>query len=329
MSGDIFGLRLRPGSHLRVIAPSRSLQVVSDAICQASLTKLQSMGFEVSIGSRARKTGLFATAPPEDRLQDLHEAFSDRGVDGVLSAVGGWRCNDLLSGIDWKVIRNNPKVFCGYSDITVLLNAIWRQTSLVTYSGPHFSSFAMEDLDDYQARAFLDAVSTHDVIDVRESPTWSDDVWYEQGKKRSISPSNGWCRIRDGKARGHLIGGNFSTFLLLQGTHYTPTLTGSVLLIEDIKTIQPAALRRSLISLTMLPGFADLQGIIFGRFQRASGLDSIAIHELVDSLTGRYQEIPILSDFDAGHTQPIVTLPIGGVVELLVGDHCEVKLLSH
>src|SRR5689334_23297069 len=126
-NGAIFSRRLRPGDHLRVVAPSRSLAVVSDRVFEAALSNLQFLGFEVSIGRRARNIGLFASAPAEDRLADLHDAFTDPAVDGILSVVGGTRCSDLLPGLDWTLIRRNPKLVCGHSDITVLLNAIWQQ----------------------------------------------------------------------------------------------------------------------------------------------------------------------------------------------------------
>lgn len=88
------------------------------------------------------------------RIKDLHEAFLDNNVKMILTAIGGYNSNQLLRYIDYDIIKNNPQIICGFSDITALLNAIYTKSGLVTYSGPHFSNFGMNKGLEYTIRYF-------------------------------------------------------------------------------------------------------------------------------------------------------------------------------
>lgn len=318
--------RLRVGGQIRVIAPSRSLTVLSADVESRALAALKALGYSVSFGRHVREDGFLSTAPARARLADLHEAYADRTVDAILSVVGGTRCFDLLGGVNWDLLRANPKPLCGYSDVSVLLNAVWRATGTVTFSGPHFSSFAMND-GGYQTRAFLAAICGVAPIRLAPAVQWSDDKWYVDGHERVLMPGTGWTPLRPGSATGRLIGGNCSSLLLLQATPYAPALEGTILLIEDIAAVAAGQIQRSLVALALRPGFAGVRGLIFGRFQRAARLDRQALGELVATLPDAYQRIPILADVEAGHTQPIATFPIGGLVSMRAGPPNEIVLL--
>jgi muramoyltetrapeptide carboxypeptidase len=317
---------LPPGGHIRVIAPSRSLIVLSANVESRALTALKALGYSVSFASHVRESGHLSTAPAHARLHDLHEAYADPTVDAVLSVIGGSRCFDLLGGVNWDLLRANPKPLCGYSDISVLLNAVWRMTGMVTFSGPHFSSFAMDDDDGYQTKAFLAAISGMAPVRVEPAAQWSDDTWYVDGHSRVLVPSDGWTPLRRGSAIGRLIGGNCSSFLLLQATPYAPALDDSILLIEDTAAVAAGQIQRSLVALSFHPGFSGIRGLIFGRFQRGSGLHGAALGDLVATLPDAYQRIPILADVEAGHTQPVATFPIGGLVSMRAGPSSEIVL---
>lgn len=233
---------------------------------------------------------------------------------------------DLLRGVEWDLLRANPKPLCGYSDITVLLNAMWHMTGTVTFSGPHFSSFAMKDDDAYQTRMFLAALRATAQVRLEPASQWSDDNWYIDGQQRVLLPGSGWKALRPGTATGRLVGGNCSSVLLLQATRYAPTLEGTILLIEDTAAATAGQVQRSLVALSHASGFDGVRGLIFGRFQRGTGLDSDALSELVATLPDAYQRIPILADVEAGHTQPIATFPIGGLVSVQAGPPNEIVL---
>ncbi len=138
---------LKSGSHIRVIAPSFSMEILSQDTIQYALDRFQQMGFTVSFGKHAFEMNQFRSSSIQSRLEDLHEAFADPSVHGIVAAIGGMNANQLLDYIDWDIIKKNPKVFCGYSDITILLNAITVKTGLITYYGPAFSTFGQKKLD--------------------------------------------------------------------------------------------------------------------------------------------------------------------------------------
>ena len=133
--------RLKPGDEIRVIAPSASMALVKEEQLDLALTRLKGLGFQISYGEHVYKHDEFYSTSIADRIFDLHTAFLDPNVKAILAAIGGYNANGLLNEIDFELIRNHPKVFCGYSDMTALNLAIYHKTGLVTYSGPHFSTF--------------------------------------------------------------------------------------------------------------------------------------------------------------------------------------------
>src|SRR5918993_5434058 len=138
--------KLRPGDHIRVIAPSRSRPVVLEYDHSRLIEdRFAEMGLSLSFGEHVDERDAFDSSPIPSRVDDLHAAFADPGVQGILTVIGGFNSNELLPYLDWDLIGGNPKVFCGYSDITALQNAILARTGLITYTGPHWSTFGMRD----------------------------------------------------------------------------------------------------------------------------------------------------------------------------------------
>lgn len=130
--------KLKPGNEIHVIAPSRSLGIIAPELRETACRRLEELGFRVTFSKYAEEMDRFRSSSADSRAEDLHEAFADPGVKGILTAIGGYNSNQLLSRLDYDLIGKNPKVFCGFSDITALQNAIFAKTGLVTYSGPHF-----------------------------------------------------------------------------------------------------------------------------------------------------------------------------------------------
>ena len=133
--------KLKPGDHIRVISPSRSMSLIHQETQDIARNFLEGMGLTISYSKHVDETDVFVSSSVASRLEDLHEAFRDPEVDGILTTIGGYNANQLLHGIDFDLIRENPKVICGYSDISILVNAIYSQTGIMTYYGPHFSTF--------------------------------------------------------------------------------------------------------------------------------------------------------------------------------------------
>jgi muramoyltetrapeptide carboxypeptidase LdcA involved in peptidoglycan recycling len=307
--------KLRPGSSVRVIAPSRSLAILgSDTRAEAD-KKLAALGLTISFGEHVDESDDFASSPVAARLADLHAAFADPGVDGILTVIGGFNANQLLTGIDYALVAAHPKVLCGFSDITVLSNALYARTGLVGYSGPHYSSFGMKHHFEYTEAGFAACVMQDEPVEMAPSPTWSDDTWYLDQEDRTLEPGPGWWVLQEGEAAGTIVGGNLCTLNLLQGTRFMPPLDGCLVFVEDDHQVKPWDFDRDLVSLLQQPTFAGVTGVVIGRFQKATGMTRDLLAQIVASkpdLAG----LPVIANVDFGHTSPIVTFPVGGTVEV-------------
>ncbi len=141
MYAPIFPSKLQRGDTIAIIAPSRSFSILSSSCIEIANQRFQKLGLQVVFGKYIQEIDAFASSSIESRIADLHWAFSDPSIKAIFTVLGGFNSNQLLPYIDWDLIKNNPKILCGYSDITALQNAIFANTGLVTYSGPHYSSF--------------------------------------------------------------------------------------------------------------------------------------------------------------------------------------------
>ncbi|MDN7240960.1 LD-carboxypeptidase [Planococcus sp. N028] len=304
--------KLQHGDEIRIIAPSRSANILSEIGIEQAKTMLEEIGLVVTFGEHVFESDLHNSASIEHRLDDLHNAFQDQNVKGILTAIGGFNSNELLPFLDYESIRQNPKIFCGYSDITALASAITSKTGLITYSGPHFSSFHMEELQNYQIEYFKNCLMQSHSYEIQPSLEWSDDAWFLDQENRKLEATN-WKIYNEGQTSGQLFGGNLCTLNLLQGTSYMPNLENAILFLEDDEMTIPETFARDLTSLLQSAG--KIKGLVIGRFQRESKMTEDHILYLFDKLP-LLKSIPVLYDVDFGHTQPIFTFPIGGRVEL-------------
>jgi len=307
--------KLNKGDKIRVIAPSFSFSIISKENRRIAKKRLNDLGLKVTFGKNIEKTDLFNSSSIASRITDLHQAFIDQDVKAVLTVIGGYNSNQLLQYINWNLIKKNPKIFCGFSDITVLQNAILSKTGLVTYSGPHYSSFAEQLNFEYTKEYFIKCLMSTEAFLLSPSPIWSDDLWYENQKQRHFLKNNGWRVINKGKAEGTIVGGNLCSFNLLQGTEYFPSLTNSVLFIEDDSSTNPLIFDRNLQSLIQQKGLGGVRGLVIGRFQKQSKITDHLLDQII-ATKKELAKIPVISNVDFGHTQPIITFPIGGKVIL-------------
>jgi muramoyltetrapeptide carboxypeptidase len=303
--------RLTPGDEIRVIAPATSMGILKDGQVKIALERLTSLGFHVTFGKNVYEHDEFFSSSIQDRVEDLHEAFRDPNVKGILTVIGGYNSNQLLNYLDFDLIKENPKVFCGYSDITALSLAIYEKTGLVSYSGPHFSSFGVKYGFEYTLESFLNAVTNDAPFEVHPSANWSDDPWFLDQENRKFTPQDGYLVIQEGEASGKLIGGNLCTFNLLQGTEYMPSLDGAILFIEDDYATHPQTFDRDLQSLLHLPNAKGINGVLIGRFQTDSNMTADALRKIISSKQ-ELNKLPVIANVNFGHVQPITTIPVGG-----------------
>lgn len=322
--------RIAPGAHFRVIAPSRNGSILSEDIIKRATENLESKGFRVSFGRHWKENDtVLGTTTIQNRLADLHEAFLDPKVDGILTAIGGYNANQLLEGINYDVIRRHPKVFCGFSDITVLSNALFAGAGLITYLGPHFSSWAMRDGFEYTKEYFLKAVQTSEPYDIKPSETWSNDEWFiNQDNRTFVANDDAEIVINKGSATGIILGGNISSFCRLMGTKFKPSLQDSVLLLEQGDETNLQIFDADLETLIQQNDFSGVKAIIIGRFPDPT---SVTTDMLLQTITSKeaLRDIPIVANINLGHTTPVATFAIGGKCDIHMSTSVEIRMISH
>ena len=302
--------------------------IIRQELRDIAKSRFDELGLKLTFGKHVEEIDDFASSSIESRIEDLHDAFLDSNVKGVLSVIGGFNSNQLLPEIDWSIIKSNPKVFCGFSDITALNNSILAKTGLVTYSGVHYSTFGMEEYFEYSYEYFKKCLFEDTAIMVEPSSVWTDDEWYLNQHTRTPMANQGWLNINSGSADGRIVGGNLCTLNLLQGTEFMPELEGSILFIEDDEETNPVNFDCDLVSLIQQPGFSGVRGIIIGRFKLMSKVSNGLLIQIIKSKK-ELKNMPVVANVDFGHTNPIITYPIGGNVEIHVGDMSSIKITRH
>lgn len=309
----IYPKKLEKGDQIGVIAPSYSMSIISEANRKIANNRLTKLGFKITYGKNVKEIDEFKSSAIKSRVADLHQVFLDQQVKAVFTVIGGFNCNQLLKYINWNIIKNNPKIFIGFSDTTALQNAIFAKTGLVTYSGPAWSTFGQKLHFDYTLDYFKKCLLTDDIIDVKPAKEWTDDAWYADQDKRNPIKNEGWLIINKGEASGTLLGANLCTFNLLQGTDFFPSLNNSILFLEDDDESKSTNFDRDLQSLIHQPSFKGVKGLVIGRFQKASKMTNEQLIKIIKTKT-ELKNIPVIANVDFGHTSPIITFPIGGEV---------------
>lgn len=321
--------KLNKKSHIRIIAPSRSMGLLSEENKRLAIGALEKFGFSVSFGKNVGESDKFHSSSIESRVSDLHEAFSDSSVDAILTVIGGYNSNQILDYLDYNLIKSNPKYLCGYSDITVLNNAIYAKTGMISCNGPHFSSWAIQKGFEYSKKYFEKCCMSNEEYLIEPSLVWSDDAWYVNQENREFIPAEGFKIVREGVAEGVLVGGHVRCLACLQGTQYFPSLENSILLLEEDEETNPQIFDRVLQSIIHLPDFNGVKGIVIGRFQKATKMTDELLKKIIFSKKKLFN-IPIISDMTIGHTMPIATFPIGGSAKFIAKDGIvELKIITH
>lgn len=316
--------KLKVGDTIRVIAPARSLLFEDKEIIEIAKRRFEKeLGLKVTFGKKSYNSHILNTTSIEDRIFDLNDAFSDNQVKGIIAAIGGYNSNELLDYINWENIQTNPKIFCGFSDITVLNNAIFSQTGLLTYSGPNFITFGQKKYFSFALKYFRQCLMENKLIHLQPSQFWYDDNWKKNQNDRLKIKNKGFITINRGLGEGVILGGNLCSFNLLQGTKYFPSLKKSILFIEDDNLPKNYSLfefNRNLQSLIQQLNFSHVKGLVIGRFQKKS---KVLIKNLIYLIKSKKElsMIPIVANVDFGHTDPKITFPIGGKVKMKVTDN--------
>lgn len=297
--------------NIRVIAPAASLANLAESNRELAEKRLNALGFNVSFGQHAFERDEFGSSSVQSRVADLHDAFTDPNVDLVMAAFGGANSNELLPYIDYELIKNNQKIFCAFSDITALQDALFKKSNLINLYGPCFSHFAMKQGFDYIEKAFINIVKYKQFeFDVVDSEDWSDDKWHKNQEDRHFMNNPGREVLRSGHAEGVIVGGNIGTLPLLFGTQYMPDLTDKILFLED-DGMSIDLFKRNFASLSQQSNFDKIKGVVIGRFRNNSDFTSDRLRKFFNDHV-KLGQIPVITGLDFGHTMPYFVFPIGG-----------------
>ncbi len=306
--------KLAHGDEIRIIAPSSSLTRVRSDIYESALTFLQEQGFNVTFSKKCRETNIFQSSSVRSRVDDIHEAFADKNVKAVMACIGGFNANELLPYLDYELIKSNPKILCGYSDITALLNAVYAKTGLVTYHAPHLAALGFSKEREYTQKYSSQCMMSDTAFAVTPSAS-----------------AQSYTVIQEGKCEGEIIGGNLCTLNLLQGTPYMPDIKNKVLFLEDDNIMGDyfvCEFDRNLQSLLQVSGADTIRGIVLGRFDESCKMTDDIIKAIIRDKVS--PDIPIVFGVDFGHVFPMISFPIGGKASISVnGNNIDIQIIEH
>ncbi|MBN8234226.1 LD-carboxypeptidase [Halobacillus kuroshimensis] len=287
--------RLQKGDTVGVIAPASPPDLTN---LSNALPFLHSLGLNVMIGPNVKRTYGYLAGTDRERVNDLHQMFRDPAIKGIFCAGGGYGTSRLAASIDYNMIRRNPKVFWGYSDITFLHTAIQRQADLVTFHGPMLSSdVGKPDFDDRSKQRFTQLFHP-------ETFTYTNET----------SPLQ---VISRGTASGRLVGGNLSLLVNSIGSPYEIDTKNRLLLIEDVGE-EPYRIDSFLSQLKLAGKLDEASGIVVGDFSETEPKKKKETIELQEVFRHYFADLqkPVLSGFRIGHCLPHYAVPLGVEAEL-------------
>lgn len=282
---------LKPGDTISIIAPSGCID--TEKILNGK-KYFENKGYKVKLGKNINNQKAYCSGSDEERLEDLHSAFADCDTQAIVCARGGYGALRLIDKIDYSLIKNNPKIFCGYSDITVLNTMILKNSGLITFSGAMIQGdFGQNKVNDFTEREFFETL---------------------KNGKNIISAHNYENYTNKTEAEGILLGGNLSTFASLCGTEFLPD-EKFIFFAEDLN--EPVyKIDRYFTQLLNVKNFKErITALVLGDFL---GIEDEYQKDLRNLLTqiGNELSIPVVKTFPFSHSKEKTTAPIGAKAKL-------------
>ena len=281
--------KLKKADTIAIIAPAGQ---VEEGKILNSVKYFESLGYKIKLGQNLFKSDRYLAGSDKQRLDDLHNAFADKDVNAIFCARGGYGCLRLIDKIDYDLIKTNPKIFCGYSDITALSLMFLKQAGLITFSSPMpKGDFQPEDIDKFTANGFWQALTSDSL---------------------TITAPN-LKTYKKGDVKGILWGGNLATVCSLCGTDFLPN-EKFIFFAEDLN--EPVyKIDRSFRQLLNIDKFKqNVCAIVLGDFlgidEHKEQLDTL-FNEIAQELN-----IPVYGGYQITHAQTKVTVPIGAIGQL-------------
>jgi muramoyltetrapeptide carboxypeptidase len=298
--------RLKEGDVVGLVSPSGATFFPDRA--EIARESLAALGLEARFGDHVLGRYGYLGGRDGERAADINAMFADPEVRAVFSLRGGWGCNRLLPLLDYELIRSNPKIVMGLSDITGLLLGLHAKTGLVTYHGPTGGSSWNEFNTDQAKRVLFDG----EALTMR-NPSGDED--------RLVQRENRVLTITQGRARGRLIGGNLTVLAALVGTEYLPDFEGCILFVEDVRE-EVYRIDRMLTQLKLAGVLDRIAGFVFGRCtdcEPSRRYGSLTLPEVLDDHIAPLG-VPAWYGSMIGHIKHNFTVPLGIKAEIDADD---------
>lgn len=299
--------KLKKGDLIGIVSPSAAITPEILPSLEKGREFLHGLGFRTEVSKNCLKESGGSAGTPEERAEDINTMFADSNVDAIMCSQGGDTANSILPYLDFSLIKENPKIFQGISDITVLLNTIQKKTGLVTFHGNDVMWGFGRNPTTFDRREFVNRLV--------------------KGKTGVMNKNSRWKSIRDGVAEGHLMGGNLRCLLKLAGTEYQPDYSDSILFLEafEITAGECEYMFHQLKQMGVFEGVRGvLVGYVWGLQKSANKRKQPQMEEVLRKTTSEY-DFPIVKCDDFGHNRSNTSIPLG-VSARLTGTVSEPKM---
>ena len=297
---------LKKGDTIGVIAPSNSIDNDDKEFIQKSCKLFEDLGFNIKFGKHVYSNTFGYSATPLEKAEDINEMFANQNVTAIFCVKGGCNSNSVFDYLDYELLKNNPKILCGFSDSTSLTNVITAQTGLVTFSGPTFKSLTSWETD----YSFKEVVKR----------------FIKKGLELGIAEDT-YETLRNGVATGTLIGGNLSLISQMVAGKYSLDFNGKILFIEELGyESDPTRVSSYLYYMKQNGVFDKINGLWIGNYEHPSGYSLEKI--ILDTLGDNYN-FPIIKSNNFGHIDKKTVIPIGTMAKIDTSSKRKIQLLEN
>ncbi len=296
--------KLEKGDYIGLISPSSAIEKDDLEIINNSIMLMEGAGFKVKFGNNVllNSTGYGATA--KEKAEDINNLFKDKEVKAIFCISGGFNSNSVFEYLDFDAIKYNPKIICGFSDSTSLTNIIYAKTDLITFNGPTFKSLT----------------------------SWQTEYGFKEVMKRFVEGSldlgekdDEYITIRNGQAKGKLVGGNLSLVNEMVNGKYSIDFTDKILFLEELFLESPPGLVSNYFYNMKQNGVFDkIKGIWLGNYD-----GSVAIEQILLDTIGNEYKFPIIKSNNFGHIDKKLVIPIGTMAEIDTNKDKKIGLLEN
>ena len=298
--------KIKIGDTIGVVAPSSP--IIDDNVQEIEEAKkiIEELRFKVKFSKNLFSNMNSYSASAREKAEDINEMFNDKDVKMIWCAKGGENSNSTFEYLDYEMIKHNPKIICGYSDITSLTNMITERTGLVTFSGTNFKTIATDETDYSLKEAIKRFVDGSLELGVLEDQ---------------------YTTIKEEIAEGELIGGNLSLTRAMVAGKYSIDFTDKILFLEELGFETGPALASNYLYYMKQNGVFDkIKGIWLGNYTHESG---ISLEEILLDTIGDEFKGPIIKSENFGHIEKKTVIPIGIKAKIDTNEKVKIKLLEN